>query len=101
MYTFVLGKIVCLYKIRMSYKTIGKQLGEKESTVGAIRKWKKHQLTINLPRSGALRKISKRVVNLMRRKAGKQPRTTRQEIADDLKAAGTIDTMIAISTTAS
>ncbi|KAJ8416788.1 hypothetical protein AAFF_G00326660 [Aldrovandia affinis] len=62
-------KIVDLHKTGMGYKTIGKQLGEKESTVGAIiRKWKKHQLTINLPRSGAPRKISPRGVNLIMRK---------------------------------
>ena len=43
-------KIVYLHKTGMGYKTIGKQLNEKESTVGAIiRKWKKHQLAINLP----------------------------------------------------
>ena len=43
----------------MGYKKISKQLGEKLTTVGAIiRKWKKHKVTANLPRSGAPRKIS-------------------------------------------
>ena len=38
----------------MGYKKISKQLGEKLTTVGAIiRKWKKHKVTANLPRSGA------------------------------------------------
>ena len=45
----ILVKIVYLPKTGIDYKTIGKQLGEKESTVDLIiRKWKKHQLTINL-----------------------------------------------------
>ena len=35
-------KIVDLHKAGMGYRTIGKQLGEKATTVGAIiRKWKK------------------------------------------------------------
>ena len=43
----------------MGYKKISKQLGEKLTTVGTIiRKWKKHKVTTNLPRSGAQRKIS-------------------------------------------
>ena len=41
-------KIIYLQKTGMGYKTIGEQLGE-ESTVGVIRKWKKHQLTNKLP----------------------------------------------------
>ncbi len=48
----VRDKIVDLHKARMGYKTIVKQLGEKATTVGAIiRKWKKHNITVNLPRS--------------------------------------------------
>ncbi|KAJ8335484.1 hypothetical protein SKAU_G00388260 [Synaphobranchus kaupii] len=39
-----LYKIVDLHKAGMGYKTIGKQLGEKETTVGAIiRKWRETQ----------------------------------------------------------
>ena len=35
-------KIVDMHKVGMGYRTIGKQLGEKATTVGAIiRKWKK------------------------------------------------------------
>ena len=42
----------------MGYKKVSKQLGEKLTTVGAIiRKWKKHKVTTNFPRSGAPRKM--------------------------------------------
>ena len=67
-------------KIVYLHKTIGKQLGE-ESTVGAIiRKWKQHQLTINLPCSGASCKISQRGVNLMMRKVKELAKTIWPEI---------------------
>ena len=46
----VRDKIVDLHKAGMGYKT--KQLDEKVTTVGVIiRKWKKHKIMINLPRS--------------------------------------------------
>ena len=55
----VRDKIVDLHKAGMGYKTIAKQLGEKVTTVGAIiRKWKKHKISVNLPRPGAPCKIS-------------------------------------------
>ncbi len=51
-------KIWDLHKAGMGYKTIGKKLGEKETTVGAIiQKWKKYKTAINLPWSGAPCKI--------------------------------------------
>ncbi|KAI4904934.1 hypothetical protein NFI96_022320 [Prochilodus magdalenae] len=44
----VRDKIIDLHKVGMSYKTLNKTLGEKETTVGAIvRKWKKYKMTIN------------------------------------------------------
>ncbi|KAJ8356349.1 hypothetical protein SKAU_G00191430 [Synaphobranchus kaupii] len=65
----VRDKIVDLHKAGMGYKTIGKQLVEKETTVGAIiLKWKKHKMTINRPRSGAPRKISPRGVSMIMRR---------------------------------
>ncbi len=50
----------------MGYKTVAKQLGEKVTTVGVIiRKWKKHKITVNLPRSGAPCKISPSGVSMI------------------------------------
>ncbi len=64
----VRDKIVDLNKAEMGYKTTAKQLGEKVTTVGAIiRKWKKHKITVNLPRTGAPCKISPRGVSMIMR----------------------------------
>ncbi len=83
-------KIVDLHKAGMGYKTISKKLGEKETTVGAIiQKWKKYKITINRPRSGAPCKISPHGVRMIMRKVRDQPRTTRKELVNDLKAVGT------------
>ncbi len=52
-------KIVDLHKAGMGYRTIGKWLGEKVTTVAAIiRKWKKFKIIVNLPLTGAPCKIS-------------------------------------------
>ena len=59
-------KIVDLH---MGYRTIGKQLGEKATTVGAIiRKWKKFKMTVNHPQSGDPCKISPRGAKMIMRK---------------------------------
>ena len=93
-------KIVDLHKAGMGYKKISKQLGEKLTTVGAIiRKWKKHKVTANLPRSGAPRKISPRGISMMMRKVRDQPSTIQEELVNDLKAVGTTVTKRTISNT--
>ncbi len=87
----VRDKIVDLHKAGMGYETIAKQLGEKVTTVGAIiRKWKKHKITVNLPRSGAPCKSSPHGVSMIMRTVNNQPTTTREDLVNDLKAAGTI-----------
>ncbi len=87
----VRDKIVDLHKAGMGYKTIAKQLGEKVTTVGAIiRKWKKHKITLNLPQSGAPCKISSRGLSMIMRTVRNQPRTTREDLVNNLKTAGTI-----------
>ncbi len=75
----------------MGYKIIAKQLGEKVTTDDVIiRKWKKHKITVNLPRTGAPCKISPRRVSMIMRTVRNQPRTTRKDLDHDFKAAGTI-----------
>ncbi len=89
----VRDKIVDLHKAGMGYKIIANQLGEKVTKVGAIiRKWKKHKITVNLPRSGAPCKISPRRVSMIMRTVRNQPRTTCNDLVNDLKAAGNIVT---------
>uniref|UniRef100_A0AAY5KNT8 Transposase Tc1-like domain-containing protein n=1 Tax=Esox lucius TaxID=8010 RepID=A0AAY5KNT8_ESOLU len=93
-------KIVDLHQAGMGYRTIGKLLGEKATTVGAIiRKWKKFKMTVNLPWSGAPCKISPHGASMIMRKVRDQPRTTRQDLVKDLKRAGTTVSKKTISNT--
>ena len=92
-------KIVDLHKAGMGYKKISKQLGEKLTVGAIIRKWKKHKVTANLPRSGATRKISPCGISMLMRKVRDQPSTTHEELVNDLKAVETTDTKRTISNT--
>ncbi|KAK3569768.1 hypothetical protein QTP86_004195 [Hemibagrus guttatus] len=94
------NKIVDLHQAGKTESAIGKQLGVKKSTVGAIiRKWKIYKTTDNLPRSGAPRKISPRGVKMITRTVSKNPRTTRGDLVNDLQRAGTKVTKATISNT--
>ncbi|KAK3569733.1 hypothetical protein QTP86_004054 [Hemibagrus guttatus] len=94
------NKIVDLHQAGKTESAIGKQLGVKKSTVGAIiRKWKTYKTTDNLPRSGAPRKISPRGVKMITRTVSKNPRTTRRDLVNDLQRAGTKVTKATISNT--
>ncbi len=84
------NKIVDLHQAGKTESAIGKPLGVKKSTVGAIiRKWKTYKTTDNLLRSGAPRKISPRGVKMITRTLSKNPRTTWGDLVNDLRRAGT------------
>ncbi len=84
----------------MGYRTIGKQLGEKATTFGTIiRQLKKFKMAVNLPQTGAPCKISSRGVSMILRKVTDQPRTTREDLVNDLKRAGTTVSTVTISNT--
>lgn len=69
----------------MGYRTIGKQLGEKVTTVGAImREWKKFNKTVTLPQSGAPCKIFPQGASMIMRMMTDEPRTAWKELIDDL-----------------
>ncbi|KAK3570382.1 hypothetical protein QTP86_019252 [Hemibagrus guttatus] len=94
------NKIVDLHQAGKTESAIGKQLGVKKSTVGAIiRKWKTYKTTDNLPRSGAPRKISPRGVKMITRTVSKNPRTTRGDLVNDLQRDGTKVAKATISNT--
>ncbi|KAK3528949.1 hypothetical protein QTP70_014158, partial [Hemibagrus guttatus] len=82
------NKIVDLHQAGKTESAIGKQLGVKKSTVGAIiRKWKTYKTTDNLPRSGAPRKISPRGVKMITRTVQAEVKKAwlRRSLAMDIK----------------
>ncbi len=58
-------KSVDLHNAGMGYRTIGKQLGEKATTAGAIiRKWKKFKMNVNLPQDwGSMQDLASWSIN--------------------------------------
>ncbi|KAI4889951.1 hypothetical protein NFI96_007815, partial [Prochilodus magdalenae] len=93
-------KLVDLHKPGKGYGATAKQLGEKRSTVGAIiRKWKKLNMPVCRPRTGAPRKISPRGVSMILRKVRNQHKTTREELVNDLKRAGTTVSKVTVGNT--
>jgi len=94
------NQTVDLHQAGKTESAIGKQLGVKKSTVGAIiRKWKTYKTTDGLPRSGAPRRISPRGVNMITRTVNTNPRSTRGDLVNDLQRAGTNVTTATISNT--
>ncbi|KAL0176957.1 hypothetical protein M9458_029287, partial [Cirrhinus mrigala] len=91
----VRDKIVDLHKAGMAYKSIAKQLSEKVKTAGAVIR----KITVNLPRSGASCEISPHGVSMIIRTVRNQPRTTREDLVNDLGTAGTIVTKKTIGNT--
>ncbi|KAM4043602.1 uncharacterized protein ACNLHF_013837 isoform 1-T2 [Anomaloglossus baeobatrachus] len=78
--------IVAKHTDGIGYKRISRLLEVPVTTVGAIiRKWKKHHLTVNRPRSGAPRKFSDGKGKKMSRKV-EELRTTCGELQEDTES---------------
>ncbi|KAI4874303.1 hypothetical protein NFI96_003226 [Prochilodus magdalenae] len=62
-------------------------------------KWEELNMTVNLPRTGAPRKTSPGGVSVILRQVRNQPRTTREELVNDLKTAGTTVSTVTVGNT--
>ena len=83
-------RIIELHGEGMSYRKISAEINVSFGTVTSIiRKFKQHGNTINLARSRAPRKINARSNRILLRKVKNNPIITREELGNDLEAAGT------------
>jgi transposase len=83
-------RIVELNSEGISYRKISTQINVPYATVGSIiRKFKEYGSTVNLPRTGAPRKIDLRSRRLLLRKIKNKPMMTRKELKTDLEGSGT------------
>lgn len=70
------------------YRKVSQTLGVNVNTVGCvIRKWKKYNSVVNVPRSGRPRKITGATERLVIRKVKRNPFVARSEIQEDLQRA--------------
>lgn len=82
-------RLVDAYNSGIGYGTIAKQFEIPKGTVQSIiNKWKEHQTTVSLPRTGRPRKLSQKSVNKLVREANKCPRITLQELRNEVMATG-------------
>lgn len=77
----------------------GLQLGEKRTTVSVIRTCENIRMPVSLPQTGASRKSSTRRGSVIMRNMRDQPRTTWEDLAGDLKGAGSAVSMVTRSYT--
>ncbi len=93
------NKIVDLHQAGKTESAIGKQLGVKKSTVGAIIRNGRHTRPLIISLIWGSTQVSPRGVKMITRTVSKNPRTTRGDLVNDLQRAGTKVTKATISNT--